>query len=426
MTAALGAGDAPAPFELSDVTEQAEAYRLLEQRVAARTRELSALYEVTAVAADSLDLDTVLAHSLDQILHVMSCWTGGVWLGNGPRGALRLAASRGIGSPPDTLAEQLPQVDAWSRQVVELGRPLVVPNIDPTGARLSAECGREARAAGADHPGACQVYVGVPMRARGRVLGALGVLGAPGQQFSPEEIALLSAIADQVAIAVENARLHRQAQQLAVAKERARLARELHDSVTQWLYSVTLFADTINRMLAAGEPERVPEYLDRLGAAARQALREMRLLVHELRPPTLEEEGLVGALRLRLSAVERRAGLEATITVEGRVDLPPPIEEALYQIAREALNNSLKHAFASRIVVRLRAEDGLVEMTVSDDGRGFDPRAAEASGGLGLTTMRERAEALGGTLSINSAPERGTTVAVHLRSPQPKPANTES
>src|SRR5690606_21810610 len=121
--------------------------------------------------------------------------------------------------------EQLPQVDAWSRQVVELGRPLVVPNIDPTGARLSAECGREARAAGADHPGACQVYVGVPMRARGRVLGALGVLGAPGQQFSPEEIALLSAIADQVAIAVENARLHRQAQQLAVAKERARLAR---------------------------------------------------------------------------------------------------------------------------------------------------------------------------------------------------------
>ena len=148
-----------------------------------------------------------------------------------------------------------------------------------------------------------------------------------------------------------------------------------------------------------------------------QALKEMRLLVYELRPLALKREGLVGALRHRLDAVERRAGMEARLLLDGDVELPAAMEEGLFRIAQEALNNALKHAAPTTVTVYLRSFDDRIELDVIDDGVGFDPDAVNDMGGLGLISMRERAAKLGGLLTLYSKPAEGTTVSVSVEVP---------
>jgi signal transduction histidine kinase len=207
-----------------------------------------------------------------------------------------------------------------------------------------------------------------------------------------------------------------QAEEVAVAAERQRLARELHDSVTQSLHSSTLLAEAGQRLARAGDLERTRHYLARLGEIAQQSLKEMRLLVYELRPIALTELGLVGALRQRLDAVERRAGVEVSLVVEGDTELAADVEEELYRIAEEALNNALKHAEPSSIAVTVRIEGDLPDprpvLEVVDDGKGFEPAGMRHEGGLGLASMRQRAEKIGGRLTVHSAPGGGTRVQV--------------
>jgi signal transduction histidine kinase len=205
-----------------------------------------------------------------------------------------------------------------------------------------------------------------------------------------------------------------EAQAQAALEERQRLARELHDSVTQSLYSLTLLAEASRRTAQSGDVSKVVDNIGRLGETAQQALKEMRLLIYELRPLALEQAGLVDALQNRLDAVEKRAGVEAQLRVEPNVELPAEVENALYRVAQEALNNSLKHAEANKVVVSLRTSGKQVEMEIADNGRGFDVEAARDQGGLGLISIRERVEALGGTWSISSRPGEGTRVHIHL------------
>ena len=204
---------------------------------------------------------------------------------------------------------------------------------------------------------------------------------------------------------------------LAVLEERNRLARELHDSVTQSLYSLTLFAEAGSRLAESGNWEQVKDYLDQLGETAQQALKEMRLLVHQLRPMVLQQEGLVGALQQRLEAVEKRAGVDARLLVDLTIDLPITLEEELYRISQEALNNVLKHAGATSVTVRIDTDGGRVDLEVEDNGRGFDPKDVRETGGMGLSSMRERVEALGGSLTIFSVAGQGTKVKVSVDSP---------
>ncbi len=204
------------------------------------------------------------------------------------------------------------------------------------------------------------------------------------------------------------------AEELAVLQERNRLARELHDSVTQSLYSLTLLAEAGQRMIRAEDLQQIAGNQTRLGQIAQQALQEMRLLVYELRPLALKSEGLVGALEQRLETVERRAGIQARVLVEGEVDLAPGLEEELYGIAQEALNNALKHARASKIVLSVRMVDKSVILEVADDGQGFNLAEVQVKGGLGLISMQERAEKIGGQLEIDSAPGEGTRVSVKV------------
>jgi signal transduction histidine kinase len=260
----------------------------------------------------------------------------------------------------------------------------------------------------------------VPLTIKDEMYGAISLYYCAPRTFTGEEVSLALAFGDQAALAIENARLRERAEQAAVLQERARFARDLHDSVTQSLYSLALFAEAARRLATAGDTQRATHYLERLRTTAQQALKEMRLVVHQLRPHALEHEGLAGALEQRLDAVERRAGLQARLLVEGELDLPAAIEAELYHIAQEALNNALKHAAATAVTVHLAivgAEQGncVVRLEVADDGCGFDPQAIGDHGGLGLISLRERAAKLGATVHIHSAPGAGTRVIVDCR-----------
>lgn len=209
--------------------------------------------------------------------------------------------------------------------------------------------------------------------------------------------------------------LQAQAQQLVVMEERNRLARELHDSVSQSLYSVTLFAEAGRTLAAAGELERAGQYFTDVLETGQQALKEMRLLVYKLRPSRLTQEGFIGALQHRLNAVEGRAGIKTRLDVPDMFSLPPALEEPLYHIAQEALNNGIKHAGASQVSVSLAHDDsGGVLLTIADDGRGFDLETGLNSGGMGLASMQERAALLGGMVTFTTAVGQGTAVTIHL------------
>jgi signal transduction histidine kinase len=257
-------------------------------------------------------------------------------------------------------------------------------------------------------------YAGVPIRAKGQALGVLSVMRDRGRPFTADEASLLAATGDQLGVAVSHAHLFAEVQNKAALEERQRLARDLHDSVTQSLYSLTLLAEAARRVVGTDQRHHVTEYVTRLGEVAQQALKEMRLLLYELRPLALQREGLVGAVQQRLDAVEKRAGVDTRLLVEGRLDLPAPVEVELYHIIQEALNNAMKHAAARRVTVRIRAEGASMEVTVTDDGRGFDPHEVSDAGGLGLASMRARVARLGGALTIHSQPGEGTTVAVRV------------
>jgi signal transduction histidine kinase/ligand-binding sensor domain-containing protein len=233
------------------------------------------------------------------------------------------------------------------------------------------------------------------------------------QRQVDERTAELRSEIDQRLLAEKALRRHEREQ--AIAEERNRLARELHDSVTQALYGVTLYSEAAAGHLSQGRAGRAAENLTALQDTVHQALAEMRLLVFELRPPILKEQGLVAALQARLLAVEGRAGLRTEFRVNLDRRLPPQVEEGFYRIALEALNNTLKHAQATQIQVCLQQADppsvGIV-LEVMDDGLGFEPTTASQRGGLGLAAMAERAAGLSTSLSIVSNPGSGTRIRI--------------
>jgi len=204
-----------------------------------------------------------------------------------------------------------------------------------------------------------------------------------------------------------------QAEELATAKERNRLARELHDSVAQTLYGLTLQAEAAARELKTGQTDRAAEQLREIRDSAQQSLQETRLLIFELRPPILEQEGLVSAIRARLESVESRSGLKAQIQLQEVGQLPAKVEAGLYGVSNEALNNVLKHARATEVKVSLKKESNKIILEIQDNGVGFDLASAETHRGMGLNGMKERAEQFGGNLQIKSGTS-GTTIRVEV------------
>ncbi len=206
--------------------------------------------------------------------------------------------------------------------------------------------------------------------------------------------------------------LRRQAAELASRDERAHLARELHDSVTQALFSMGLETRTIELLLAR-DPAAVPSRLAILRDLQRDALGEMRSLIFELRPTTLEEDGLVNALRAHCAAIQGRIGLAVVFESELEERLPIDVGDALFRVAQEALHNIVKHADARQVRVTISGGGGTASLRIVDDGKGFD-QASVDDGHLGLAGMRGRVKKIGGALSIGSVPGAGTTIQVSV------------
>jgi signal transduction histidine kinase len=204
-----------------------------------------------------------------------------------------------------------------------------------------------------------------------------------------------------------------QAEELAVANERTRLARDLHDSVAQTLYGLTLQAEAASRKLAAGQPQAVEAHLALIREDAQQTLQETRLLIFELRPPILKESGLAEALKARLNTVEARSGLAMHLNIQEIDGLPEEVETGLYRVAQEALNNVAKYARASELHVSLAQSQNKVTLEIADNGVGFDT-AVVAPGSVGLQGMAERVEQMNGRLTIDSASNRGTKIQVEI------------
>ena len=259
----------------------------------------------------------------------------------------------------------------------------------------------------------------IPLRVHSDVIGVMMVNCVREEcAFSSEEIDLAQTVASEIATAIENVRLYQQAQAIAVAQERHRLARELHDSVIQTLYSTVLLASGWRMTAEQGrlDPARTAAHFQQVAEQSEQALKEMRLLLFQLRPPVLEQVGLVSALQQRLDTVERRLSIDTRLLTTGEWDsLPPHVEEQLYDIAQEALNNALRHAHARSILVRLDRREQLLELTVEDDGIGFDPKVS--SGGMGLRNMQERATEIGAAFSLTTTPNQGAKIQVCMTLP---------
>jgi signal transduction histidine kinase len=258
-------------------------------------------------------------------------------------------------------------------------------------------------------------FLGVPIVAKGDIIGAFYLTekeGAAGFDDADEKV--ITVLAAHAAIAIENARLFEASRELSVIEERNRLARELHDAMTQNLFSLSLTAEAAGGLVRT-DPGRAEAEIDHVRRLARETQAELRSLIFELRPPRLEADGLVATVGKDLEVLGRAHGLKADLRVHGAPKLASTAEVELYRIVQEALNNAVRHARAESVAVDVDATDGTVTITVRDDGVGFDPAArAIRERRLGLTSMRERAESLGGTLTIESAPRSGTTVLVEV------------
>ncbi|WP_242384295.1 GAF domain-containing sensor histidine kinase [Thermobispora bispora] len=257
-------------------------------------------------------------------------------------------------------------------------------------------------------------FLGVPIRNGGEVLGIVFLSNkrTPGG-FTEADEELLTLFAAHAAIAITNARLYERSRELTVIEERTRMARELHDAVTQKLFSLRLTARAA-ATLARTDPARAAQEIEQVERLAGEALAELRAVIVELRPAELDRHGLVETLRKQVALLDRVHPVSFAFHFDGDPPhgLPPAVEVAVLRVAQEALHNAVRHANATRIEVRLSHRRPVLTLQVCDDGRGFDPGRVP---GLGLASIRDRAEAVGGTLTVTTSPGRGTVV--HLEVP---------
>jgi signal transduction histidine kinase len=381
----------------------------LEQRVAERTRALTALYDVSAIAGQMPALEAMSRLSLPRILTAVQSSMGMIYLLDEPvelstlpvvAPALRLVASQGV--PPHLLESLnvLPGDRGLGGQVVAHGKPLLVNNL-ASNTRIPSPLRQS---------GYPLMYV-APLRAGSKMYGLLLLLRTTNYTLEEQELAI--SLADHIGKAAEKHVLFQQSQQLALLEERQRLARELHDSITQLLYGLVMLTEAGQTQLEGkgAQPDVARHTFVRIGETARQVIKEIRLFIHQLRPSALEQEGLVGAIQLRLAAVEGRADIQTRLQADETIRLPRMVEESLYQVTQEALNNTLRHAQATSVTVTLQQHDDYVLLEICDNGSGFDPHA-HRTGGMGLENMQVRVQNLGGTIDLLSTPGQGTTVRV--------------
>ncbi|HXA27824.1 MAG TPA: histidine kinase [Candidatus Angelobacter sp.] len=378
------------------------AARELEGRVAERTHELRtrneelvALNTLAGALTRSLDAESILAGALDTARAVLPAMAGRGWVAAaaGPKpGALRSLAQwcadeEGAAVDPDALLGAAQQALDEHGVVVLPGRPRTQP-----------------------------VLVGLPFQAGEETLGALAIACRPGTHLAERTRTLLSAVSDQVGLALRAEQLAAEGRELAVLEERTRLAREIHDTLAQQLTAIVLQLEAAEAY-AERSPGRAQSLVITARDLARSALHEARRSVWNLRPAPLEATGLVAALDREVRRWARTSGMPARLsadTLPNPLNLQPAAEVGLLRIAQEALSNAGRHSGATSVEVSLCRRDGALELGVQDDGCGFDPETSPQLGSFGLVGMSERARLAGGSLEIVTSPGQGTRVTVRL------------
>lgn len=386
-----------------------------------RRRVAEGLRDILAILNSNRPLPEILEYIIQQAVRLLGTDTGALFRLKAEEGILNIEASHGF---PEAVAEQvtIPVGMGIVGRSVRERKPIVTSDISDMIDTIPA--------AYIDDPKRNpyltwirEYYHGllaVPLLCKDEVYGAIVLYYREKRNFVNEEVELAMTFADQAALAIDNARLREQAEEIAIAAERSRLARDLHDAVTQTLFSASLIAEVLPRIWERN-PEEGRRRLDELRQLARGALAEMRTLLLELRPATLVEAGLEELLKHLTEAVTGRSRIPVTLNMEGDAGVPVDVKIAFYRIAQEALNNIAKHSDASKAAVTLRCKKGTqegtntAELVVSDDGRGFNPREVTGEH-LGVNIMQERAQSIGARLTVRSRLKQGTDIIIQWES----------
>jgi signal transduction histidine kinase len=369
-----------------------------------RLEEMVGLQRLGTLLLEEHDFDRVLQSICQQLQRLTDA--GGVGLALLEEDPRFLEMRTVVGPSASVLrGARIPTDGSFAAEALRSNRPQRSDDAqnDPRGYKYSLTLGNT------------RTILSVPMKTRQRTVGVLSVYNKEGEGgFTDRDAELATFFAYQAAAAIENARLYEQTREYAVVEERNRLARDLHDSVTQSLFSVSLLSEAALNLLDR-DPAKARERLERANELAQGALAEMRALIFQLRPLTLQEEGLLSALKKHLSAVQSRDQRAVELNVSGTVRrLPAPVEDAAFRIVQESLNNVIKHASATRTQVHLDFEASCLRVSTEDNGVGFDPSAPRPTNTLGMAGMRERAEGIGGHFIVESAPGRGTRITAEL------------
>jgi PAS domain S-box-containing protein len=400
-----------------DITQRVLTQQTLEQLVEDRTREIErrrqvaeSLRETLAVLNSERSAAEILDHIVGQALALLGADAAAIYGIDQPAQILRIRSARGL--DPDYVANmEIPVGTAPVGEAVAYRRPVAVADLRKGIQEVSNKLDPRKRALLDVLLSQYAALAAVPLIVKGEAYGGLVVYYRTPREFSHEELALTAALGDQAALTIENARLRAHLQEAAAAAERNRLARDLHDSVSQTLFSVNLIAGVVPRLWERN-PEEGRRRLAELRQLARGALAEMRTLLLELRPAALLEMQLGDLLQQLAEATTGHSRLPIVVTAEGQGTIPPDIQMALYRIAQEALNNVVKHAEATSSTLTVRWSPSYANLVISDDGQGFDPmRVPQAH--FGLEIMRERADGIGAALSVNTRAEGGTIVEVN-------------
>jgi PAS domain S-box-containing protein len=399
-----------------DISQRVRAERHLQNRVEARAREQSTLLDISQTLASALELQPGLI--LDQLRVIVEFTHAGLFVLDDS--VLVALALRGPSWQQQEMAFNI-RLDSPEDRAALFNnhQPTLIADVwseEPAARLICSFLGDQAVVL----LDAVQSWMWVPMAAKGRFIGVVGVAHTERNYFNVHHAGLALTVANQAAITLINAELYEQARTLAALEERQRLARNLHDAVNQSLFSAGLIAEVLPRLWEK-DPQEGHRSLEDLRRLTRGAQADMRLLLAELRPSTLTDAELGDLLRLLGNALAGRTNIPISVSVAGEAKLPADVKVAFYRLCQEGLNNIAKHSGASRVDIQLQDEAGAVELRIRDDGRGFDPQQA-TPGHYGLSMMRERATAVGATLSITSQPGDGAEIVVRWVETQEKEA----
>jgi nitrate/nitrite-specific signal transduction histidine kinase len=378
-------------------------YAQLEQRVSDRTRELAVLYRADEELLSHLRLDDLLNALVNVAVNILETDKSALLVWDANRNRLVVGASRGFSS--ETFSDMSFSVgDGVVGTVMATGEPAVVEDTRHD-QRVDVRV---------TQPEGIRSFMHVPIKIKGQMFGVFNFNYLTPRTFSEDERRLFIALAQRAAMAIENAQLYEQAQFAATVEERQRLARELHDAVTQTLFSSSLIADVLPRIWERN-PEEGHRRLEELRQLTRGALAEMRTLLMELRPSALVEVELCDLLRQLSEAFTGRSRIPVQLDLDGSVQIPPDVKVGLYRIAQEALNNIAKHANASQATLTLRSHHTGFELSIADNGSGFD-LSDVSSEHMGLKIMNERSREIGVDLTVDSQTGVGTKIVAQWES----------